>query len=531
MIKTRSIFLRVSIFLLISTAINISTPVAAQEVEIRIADSKGDWGAPNPFHHYPRGPGYVRMSWVFDTLIWKDQSGYIPALATKWLYDPERMVFCFHLNPKAKWHDNTPLTAADVVFTLAYFKKHPYHWISTAPIKTAKVLNPYSVEIHLSTPYASFLSDIGGSMPILPRHIWEKVKEPHSFSAPEAFIGSGPYRFVDFNKAQGSYLFKAFADYYQGRPKADRLIYFRSGRPLVSLSTRQADLCSIDADMAQSLKDKGFVVIQNERGVNRKLMINHRKAPFNQKNFRHALALAIDRQEIIAKSQRGFGTPASYGLLSIDHPMYNPDTPVYHFNLSEARRLLETLGYQRGADGFYHREGQPLEVQLLSSGFSATGQGAPDRDAQVIKKQLENLGIRIELVALEQTTADSKIQNWAFDLAVSGHGGLCGDAKILNEMIASSYGAGSVNSARYDENPELNQLLEMQMREMDKNARTKIVYRIQELYAKELPAISLYYPLSLSAYNPHKGIDWFYTKGGIGKGIPIAQNKMSLIRP
>ncbi|MFP3929295.1 MAG: hypothetical protein ACLFUP_10345 [Desulfobacteraceae bacterium] len=37
--------------------------------EIRIADGKGDWGYPNPYRHYPRGPGYVRMSWVFDTLV------------------------------------------------------------------------------------------------------------------------------------------------------------------------------------------------------------------------------------------------------------------------------------------------------------------------------------------------------------------------------------------------------------------------------------------------------------------------------
>jgi peptide/nickel transport system substrate-binding protein len=50
------------------------------------------------------------------------------------------------------------------------------------------------------------------------------------------------------------------------------------------------------------------------------------------------------------------------------------------------------------------------------------------------------------------------------------------------------------------------------------------------MYADELPAISLYYPASMSAYNPEKGIQWFYTQGGIALGIPIAQNKMSLIK-
>jgi len=97
-------------------------------------------------------------------------------------------------------------------------------------------------------------------------------------------------------------------------------------------------------------------------------------------------------------------------------------------------------------------------------------------------------------------------------------------------MISSQYGAGSVNSARYDDDPELNKLLEAQMLEMDQDKRKTIVYNIQEVYAQALPAISLYYPDSLSAYNPDKGIVWYYTQGGVSKGIPIPQNKMSLIK-
>jgi len=67
------------------------------------------------------------------------------------------------------------------------------------------------------------------------------------------------------------------------------------------------------------------------------------------------------------------------------------------------------------------------------------------------------------------------------------------------------------------------------MLEMDQDKRKKIVYKIQEAYAQALPALSLYYPDSMSAYSAEKGITWYYTKGGISKGIPIPQNKMSLI--
>jgi peptide/nickel transport system substrate-binding protein len=519
--------LAVSIFCLLS---GFHAPAAAGGDVIRIADSKGDWGLPNPFHHYPRGPGYVRMSWVFDTLIWKDDKGYVPALADSWSFDKAGLSFTFHLNPKAEWHDGKPVTSDDVVFTIAYFKKHPYGWITLDDVDRVEARSPHEVVVHLSKPYAPFLSDIGGTMPILPAHIWRPVEDPRTYHHPDAFIGSGPYRFADFNKIRGTYLYEAFDRYYQGRPKADRLIYLHTAKPLVALSSRQADLANIQPEMAQSLRQTGFVVIEDERGWNKKLMINHQRFPFNDKRFRQALAHAMDRQEMIDKSHRGFGTPASFGLLSVDHDMYNPKTPAYDYNPEKAKSLIEALGYRADSNGYFRKDGKPLKIELLSSNITVAGQNVSDRDGEVLKKQLERIGIVVELINLEQATTDSKVRNWDFDLALSGHGGISGDARILNEMISSRYGAGSVNSARYDADPELNRLLEAQMLEMNPDRRREIVHRIQAIHAEALPAIPLYYPASLSAYHPDKGITWFYTKGGISKGIPIAQNKMSLIR-
>ncbi len=508
----------------------VAATAAPQTREIRIADSRGDWGYPNPYRHYPRGPGYVRMSWVFDTLIWKDQNGYIPALAKTWSFDAGRQAFTFNLNPDAKWHDGRPLTSEDVVFTLKYFKSHPYRWITIDNVSRSETSGPHKVIVYLSKAYSPFLSDIGGTMPVLPKHIWESVENPETFNDPKAFIGSGPYMFRDFNKAKGTYLYEAFTEYYQGRPRADRLIYVRSGKPLVSLANGEVDLANIKPDMANPLKQKGMVIIKNERGWNKKLMINHKKPPFNDKRFRQAIAYAINQQEIIEKSHRGFAAPASYGLLSIDHEMYNSETPTYPYAPEKAVRIIESLGYEKGVDGHFVKDGRPLKVELLSSNIAVAGESAADRDGEVIKKQLESIGIQVGLVNMEQATTDSRVKNWDFEMAVSGHGGICGDARILNEMISSQYGAGSVNSARYDANHELNRLMEDQMREMDQEKRKAIVFQIQEIYAEDLPAISLYYPDTMAAYKPDKGIAWFYTRGGISKGIPIPQNKMSLIK-
>jgi len=504
-------------------------PARSQLAEIRIADSRGDWGPPSPYLHYPRGPGYIRMSWIFDTLIWKDREGFIPALADSWEFNPQELSYTFNLNPEAQWHDGRPLTAADVAFTIELFQRHPYYWVNVDHIDHSEVTGPHQVVIRLQRPYAPFLADVAGTMPILPEHIWREVADPTAFRAPEAFIGSGPYRLADYNPTQGSYLYLAFADYHRGAPKAQRLIYLRSGQPMVSLGNRQADLAQISPEMVAPLRNQGLKVIQDEGGWNKKLMINHRRAPFDDRRFRQALAHAIDRREIIAKSQRGHGRPASYGLLSEDHPWYNPELPEYPPDPELTRALLTELGFSPGRDGFFQHNGRPLQVELLVSNITASGQSAPDRDGEVIKMQLERAGIKVALINLEQATTDQRVRSWNFDLALSGHGGISGDARILNEMISSQHGAGSVNSARFDQNQELNRLLEEQLLAMDPEERRRIVGRIQELHAMELPAIPLYYPDSYSAYHPARGIEWFYTRGGIGKGIPIAQNKVSLL--
>jgi len=518
------------LILILCCALLLPSAVSAkdQAKDIRIADGKGDWGYPNPYGHYPRGPGYLRMSMVFDTLVWKDKDGYIPALARSWRYDPESLSFIFELREGVLWHDKKPFTAKDVVFTIQYFKKHPYQWVPLDKVAGATASGPYTVAIKLKEAYAPFMSYIGGTMPIIPRHVWEKVEDPKRYRAPDAFMGCGPFKFMDFDKTKGTYLYEANPDYYLGKPIVDRLIYVKAKNPLMTLLSGKADLVNIKPDMADHLKKKGMVVLESPRGWNKKLMINHQKPPLNDKRFRKALVYAIDQQEMIDKAHRGFGTPASFGLLSPDHPFYNPDTPRYPHDPEKAGKILTSLGYQKNRDGFFEKNGKPLKIELLVSNISAAGESLADRDGEVLKKQFEAAGIGVDLVNLEQATADAKIRNWEFDLAITGHGGLLGDAMILERMISPRV-AASVNSARFGANPELLELLDLQMREMDSLKRKSLVYKIQTIYADELPAISLYYPVSMAAYNPEKGIEWYYTRGGIALGVPIAQNKMSLI--
>lgn len=500
------------------------------ENELRIADKTGDWGYPNPYLGYARGPGYMRMHFIFDTLVWKDETTqYIPLLAENWEYLSDEDAYVFHLNKDAKWHDMEPLTAEDVVFTIQYMKEHPYGWVVLDSVDRGEALDEHTVKIHMSGPYAPFMEDIGGTMPILPEHIWKDVENPMDFIDETAFIGSGPYTYVDFSKEHGTYQYRSFDEYYLGKPIIDQLIYVKTGDPQMTLQRNEVDFASIKPDFIEQMKEKGFIVIDGPHYWNKKLMINHNIEPLDNITFRQALAYAINQSEFVDKSIRGHGKPASYGLISSESEWISPNVPDYPYDPDKAMELITSLGYEL-KDGFFTKNSEPLELQILVSMISTGGEGTPDRDGEIIKNQLEKVGIKVDLTSLDTKIVDTKVINWDFELAISGHGAIGGDPKILYEKTIQVSGTKpSPNCARYNKSVELNELLDDLMHEMDPQKRKEAVFKAQNVYARELPAISLYYPTWYNAYNPDAGIEWFYTIGGVAKGIPIPQNKLSLI--
>jgi len=487
-----------------------------------IADPTGDWGYPSPYLRYSRGPGYIRMSFIFDTLIWKDENGFIPALAKEWSYDEVNNAYTFKLQENAKWHDGEPFTAEDVVFTVDYVKSHPDPFVTLvgpSGISRAEAVDDYTVKLYLESEYAPFLYDIAGVLAILPRHIWQYVEDPMTFDGPEAVIGSGPYRLVDYNKAQGTYLYEAFEDYYQGKPVVERLVFVKTNEELVTAALMQNDVdaADIQPEMVETMESEGFTIIRSSYSWCAKLTINHQKEPLNHKEFRQALAYAIDRQALVDITQRGHGIPGSPGLLAPDNRWYNSAIEQYDYNPEKAQQLLEGLGYSLNDDGYFTRDGKILELDLITqtaSGFKEVG--------QFIKDELEDMGIKINFTVMEGKSVDAMVEAWDFDLSIYGHGGLY-EASILPKVITGH----GFNSARYTENEDLNELLEAQLHEMDPDARLEMVKEAQALYAEDVPAITLYHPDWYWAYDGN--VDWFYTDGGVASGIPIPLNKMALL--
>ncbi len=500
--------------LLILPSCTVRTPEISSYA---IADSTGDWGYPSPYAHYSRGPGYTRMQFIFETLVWKNATALVPQLAKEWKYNASDNSYTFTLQQNVKWHDGTDFSADDVAFTYKYIKEHPYQWVDNSIIKSAEALDRYTIKLYLGRPYAPFFQDVAGTQPILPKHIWENVTEPEKFTSPEAVIGTGPYKLVNYSKEHGTYLYEANDSYYLGKPAVKEIRFVKVAAEMMpaALKSGSVNCASVPAEVIEDIRAAGFTIITDQPSWNGKLTINHTKEPLSSREFRQAIAYAIDREALVQIVFRGHAVAGSPGMMPPTSVWYNPNTPQYKYDVDKAKQLITGLGYKL-ENSYFVKDGQPLKLSLIAA--------ADYKDlGQFVKQQLEKAGIKIDFQTLEAKTVDARVGAWEFDLSIYGHGGLYEPSIFYKVVLGTDF-----NSARYTSNDALTQLVEGQLTEMDAKKRKEMVFKIQEIYAEDVPALTLYYPKS---YLAHDGsVSLFYTMDGIASGVPIPLNRMCFVK-
>jgi len=445
------------------------------------------------------------MSFLFDTLTWKDEEGVIPWLANGWRVSEDGTRWTFHLQEGVKWHDGEPLTAEDVAFTLNYLQEHiaPGFEALKQQIEKVEVEDGHTVVLYLKGPIAGFLSDVAGSVPIIPKHIWEGVGDPKKFTAPKAVIGTGPFKLVEYSKEECRYIYEANAEFFKGRPLVDRLVFTKVQDEALALKTGTVDAAFFWGKEIGAVKEfeaePNLEVIEGPSLWVLQLIFNVGRSPFDKVEFRRAIAHAIDRSRIVEQVTHGGAVVANLGIVSPGTEWYNPDLAMYTYDPSEARQVLDGLGVE--------------ELSLLTtSGFA--------REAELIKADLGQVGIAVEVKSADWGTVDGLLKEGNFEVAISGHGGIADpDALDTPTWPALAY-----------ENEELDRLFEEQGRTLDEGERRRLVWRLQEIIAKDLPVLTLYHPKMWCVYDPAKLDTWFYTPGGVASGIPTEQNKLIFLR-
>jgi peptide/nickel transport system substrate-binding protein len=463
-----------------------------------------DWGYPSPFAFYSRGPGYIRMSLLFDTLTWKDEDGVIPWLADEWTVSDDGTEWTFDLHPGVTWHDGAPLTVEDVAFSFEYFKAHhgalKWSW-SVGTIEGAEVVDEDTVVLRLTEPLAGAHEGLIGSLPIIPRHIWDGVGDPAKFMSEEAVIGSGPFQLVEYSKGEARYIYEANADYFQGAPTVDALTLIKVENEALALETGTIDYASFsgkEIDAVRQFEDEeAYGIIEGPSFWVLQMIFNTEKAPFDDGDLRRVVAHAVDRRQIVDQVTHGGAIVANLGILSPFTEWYNPNLPTYEHDPARARAMLDEAG------------ATDLDLRLITTaGFA--------REAELVRADLEGLGIEVEVQTGDYSTIDGLLREGNFDLAINGHGGIANPAMLETP----TWPAETYSNAAYDE------LYQRQAAMVGGEQRRELVWQLQEIIADELPVLTLYHPKMWTVYDASRLDAWFYTKEGVSFGIPLSMNKL-----
>ncbi|QLA10851.1 hypothetical protein GD606_00430 [Desulfolutivibrio sulfodismutans DSM 3696] len=487
---------------------------AAPIERVVIADTQGDWGAPSPYLHDKRGPGYVLTTLVFDTLIWKNgQGGLIPSLAASWRAEGES--YAFELDPAAKWHDGAPVTPEDVVFTFDYVKKHPYFNVDVSMVAAVEKTGPHSVTCTLSRPFVPFLTNVAGSLPILPRHIFEAVDDPGRFTAPKALTGSGPYRLAAYDQAQGQYLFAANPEYHLGAPLAGEIVFMRMSPPaaLAALKTGQVDLAtSVPAASIDELTAAGITCITFQTSHPVRLKFNHKKPILAQAAVRQGLAHLVDRPRMVETVYLGRADLWDARGLA---PLAPGAADLYPHDPAAAARLLSSAGWTRQGDA-------PWRTETGEAALTLVALKQYDALARMTAAQLTAGGVPVTVALHDRGGLNDRLTAGDYDLAVVSFSQL-GDPDTLRHAVLGK----RPESDDYAADPELTALLTAQVSETDPARRQAMVEAAGERFASELPSFCML--SAQAAAGSRDRIRFFVTPGGIGQGTPLILNKKAFL--
>jgi peptide/nickel transport system substrate-binding protein len=467
-----------------------------------------DWGYPSPFARYSRGPGYIRMSFLFDTLTWKDEKGVIPWLAESWEVSEDGKTWIFELRSDVRWHDGQPFTAADVAFTFSYVQENEAEIVwsgEIAKVQDVQAVDEHTVHFALSDPVAGPHFNLFGSVPIIPRHVWNGVEDPVKYLAPEAVIGTGPFILEAYSKQEGLYVYQNNPDFWGGELLVDRLIFPKVQDEAAALQTAEIDMTSFwgkEITVVEQFKsDSNYAILPGPSFWVLQIIFNTNRSPFDQVALRQAVAHAVDRQRIVDQVTQGGAVVANLGIVSPNTAWANPDLPEYPHDPDKARQILQQAGLK----------GQ--EVTIIQSRW--------DREAELIRADLEAIGLQVTVRSGDRTTVDGLLKEGNFDLAINGHGGIANPSTLRTP----TWPAATYQNETYDA------LFIAQSVEMDKEKRTEQIWTLQEILAKELPVLPLYHPLMWVVYKTDAAVTPIYTSEGIAGGIPIELNKLIFIEP
>ena len=499
-----------------------AVPVDDDPVIVRLAISR-DESSLNPYTYVTGYPGHNLLLLIYDTLFQLDEANLPqPWLVESYEMDAEGLVWSFTLHEGITWHDGTPLTAEDVKFSYEYYQEHRHgRWTrAAAAVESIEVADERNFTMTLSAPVPAFLMAPLADVPIIPSHIWQGVDDADNFTDN---TGSGPYRVVSYEPDR-TYLLEANAEYFRGKPGVDEIgivVIEDQTATFTALRVGEIDVAarSLLPELIDEFADSDEIEVLTGPGfVSTLLQINNEREPFNNPLVRLAIARAIDLDDLVKTVLLGFGTAGSPGFVHPALPSHN--TAVRHnSDLNQARLLLEEAGF---AEAFSDKE---FELLVYSDNPLRI------RTAEIIARQLEEIGMTVRVKALDSTTVDDLV--WPefdvtvgrdYDLSMWGWSApvMLDPARLGSLFHSDLKTRGTLNIGAYADE-SVNTLVEELAVTVDLDRQATLLAELQERIAETVPFITLFYPDGVYAYRPAAYDGWVFQNG---QGI---LNKLSFV--
>jgi peptide/nickel transport system substrate-binding protein len=369
---------------------------------------------------------YVIASKIMEPLADLDQEGRpVPMLATSWEGTADGKTITVKLREGVTWHDGKPFTSADVQHTaMEMWKKHLNYGttlhqfldaVDTPDATTAifRYSRPMPMDLFIRS-----MPDLGY---IAPKHVYQGTN-PLENPANTAPIGTGPFKFVQYERGQFVIADRNPNYWRQGLPYLDRIVWrfitdkaaataaLESGQVLMS------NYSSIPiADLDRLKKDPRFEV--STRGnegqpFHNTIEFNHRRKELADVRVRRAIIHAIDTNFFAENFLYGFGKRGTGPIPTTSKAFYTPGAPDYPFDRKKAEALLDEAGYKRGPDG------TRFSVRIVPAPW---GEDVP-LWATFMQQSLAPVGIKGEIINYDAAGYLSKVyRDNEFDISTGWH--------------------------------------------------------------------------------------------------------------
>lgn len=446
-------------------------------------------------------------SLVYSGLMKYENGKLVPDIAESYSLSNDGLVYSFKIRSNAVFHDDKPLTADDVAFTIQKVQdpalKSPRR-IDWADV-SVKVVSNYEIQFILKQPYAPFLSNT--TLGILPKHIWGSVSDDQFiFSQYNTIpVGSGIYKISSVSHDSGgiptSYQLSSWRKYYGKMPYISKIsfrFFADEEDALIALDQGYIDsIPSLSPAAAHTLATnsaQGYDILSSPLPRIFGVFLNqNQSAILADKTVRQALEMSIDKTALIEAVLKGYGAPIDGPtLLSIST---STDRAIASSSgMVAAQALLVKNGWKQGDDGVLSKKPAKGTASTTIS-FSIYTADSPDlkQAAELVKETWNTMGAQVDVKVYEQNDLyQNIIRPRKYDALLFGE--VIGKDRDLYAFWHSSQrNAPGLNVSMYA-NSKTDKLLEDMRTTSDEKERSAKYAQFDQLVRADIPAIFLYAP-------------------------------------